>query len=282
MASPAESVWKARDAWRKIVASRSISNPADCAGISRRLTPTRCLTFLISVMTASLIGRLGSSAFRPSTTAVSMSLAGSRFSSESAHRPFHHGIRRRGGTIFTAALPMGRSKRTCELTSSIVPRGTSFHRLVELGFPPIALDPEWPHAAAASLVHLNSVPSVQMRCMVRARMREDEGCDAPSAMHAYFTIQIDWSRAAYSVHCGRSLKCKPFATSSVKTSDCTGNGVDQICSADRSKCGRIVNIASIAGREGNPNGSHYSASKAGLLALTKSLAKQLAAQPACW
>jgi NAD(P)-dependent dehydrogenase (short-subunit alcohol dehydrogenase family) len=40
--------------------------------------------------------------------------------------------------------------------------------------------------------------------------------------------------------------------------------------------GRIVNIASIAGKEGNPNGSHYSASKAGLLALTKSLAKQLA------
>jgi len=49
-----------------------------------------------------------------------------------------------------------------------------------------------------------------------------------------------------------------------------------MCSADRTKCGRIVNIASIAGREGNPNGSHYLASKAGLLALTKSLAKQLA------
>ena len=31
----------------------------------------------------------------------------------------------------------GRSKRTCELTSSIVPRGTSFHRSVELEFPPI-------------------------------------------------------------------------------------------------------------------------------------------------
>src|SRR5690242_2520324 len=35
----------------------------------------------------------------------------------------------------------GRSKRTCELTSSIVPRGTSFHRSVELEFPPIAFDP---------------------------------------------------------------------------------------------------------------------------------------------
>jgi NAD(P)-dependent dehydrogenase (short-subunit alcohol dehydrogenase family) len=42
------------------------------------------------------------------------------------------------------------------------------------------------------------------------------------------------------------------------------------------KYGRIVNIASIAGKEGNPNASHYSASKAGLIALTKSLGKELA------
>ncbi|HEU0200167.1 MAG TPA: SDR family NAD(P)-dependent oxidoreductase [Burkholderiaceae bacterium] len=40
--------------------------------------------------------------------------------------------------------------------------------------------------------------------------------------------------------------------------------------------GRIVNIASVAGKEGNPNASHYSASKAGLIGLTKSLAKELA------
>jgi 3-oxoacyl-[acyl-carrier protein] reductase len=42
------------------------------------------------------------------------------------------------------------------------------------------------------------------------------------------------------------------------------------------KKGRIVNIASVAGKEGNPNASHYSASKAGLIALTKSLAKEVA------
>ena len=65
----------------------------------------------------------------------------------------------------------GRSKQTFELTSSFVPRGTLFHRLVELEFPPIALDPERPHAAAASLVHLNSVPSVQMRCIITANRR---------------------------------------------------------------------------------------------------------------
>jgi 2-dehydro-3-deoxy-L-rhamnonate dehydrogenase (NAD+) len=40
--------------------------------------------------------------------------------------------------------------------------------------------------------------------------------------------------------------------------------------------GRIVNVASIAGKEGNPNAPAYSASKAGLIALTKSLGKELA------
>jgi NAD(P)-dependent dehydrogenase (short-subunit alcohol dehydrogenase family) len=40
--------------------------------------------------------------------------------------------------------------------------------------------------------------------------------------------------------------------------------------------GRIINVASVAGKEGNPNASHYSASKAGLIGLTKSLGKELA------
>jgi len=40
--------------------------------------------------------------------------------------------------------------------------------------------------------------------------------------------------------------------------------------------GRIVNIASIAGKEGNPNASAYSSAKAGVIALTKSLGKELA------
>ena len=45
----------------------------------------------------------------------------------------------------------------------------------------------------------------------------------------------------------------------------------------RAGYGRIVNIASIAGKEGNPNASAYSASKAGVIGLTKSLGKELAA-----
>jgi 3-oxoacyl-[acyl-carrier protein] reductase len=44
----------------------------------------------------------------------------------------------------------------------------------------------------------------------------------------------------------------------------------------RNGWGRIVNVASIAGKDGNPNASHYSASKAGLIGLTKSLGKELA------
>src|SRR3984885_4957006 len=45
----------------------------------------------------------------------------------------------------------------------------------------------------------------------------------------------------------------------------------------RNAYGRIVNIASIAGKEGNPNAAAYSASKAGVIGLTKSLGKELAA-----
>jgi 3-oxoacyl-[acyl-carrier protein] reductase len=44
----------------------------------------------------------------------------------------------------------------------------------------------------------------------------------------------------------------------------------------RNDYGRIVNIASVAGKEGNPNASAYSASKAGVIGLTKSLGKELA------
>jgi 3-oxoacyl-[acyl-carrier protein] reductase len=47
----------------------------------------------------------------------------------------------------------------------------------------------------------------------------------------------------------------------------------------KSEAGRIVNMASIAGKEGNPNGSAYSAAKAGVIALTKSLGKELVNTP---
>jgi len=99
----------------------------------------------LSKMSASLIGRFGSSAIRLLHRYRAMSLTGSCFSPESAPGPFHHGIRERGGPIFRAASPFDerRSKRTCDLAPSIVPRGTSCHRAVELAFPPIAFDLAW-------------------------------------------------------------------------------------------------------------------------------------------
>ena len=73
-------------------------------------------------MSASLIGRLGSSTFRLSVFAVLVSPTGSCFSSESAPRPFQYGIRGRGGTIFGAALPSSREGHhsTARWSSSVL------------------------------------------------------------------------------------------------------------------------------------------------------------------
>src|SRR5258705_9814209 len=74
---------------------------------------------------ASLIGRLGSSAFRLSTTTVSMSLAGSCFSSESA-------------------LPSIERQVQADMRTHLIhrPARDIFHRSVELEFSPIGFDPE--------------------------------------------------------------------------------------------------------------------------------------------
>src|SRR6266487_415897 len=94
--------------------------------LSNRLRTNRADHFRTSArateMSASLIGRLGSSAFRPSTTTVSMSLAGSCFSSESAPGPFHHGVRRRGGTIFTAALSSDERQVQADIRTHLIHR----------------------------------------------------------------------------------------------------------------------------------------------------------------
>src|SRR5665213_1075929 len=95
-------------------------------------------------MSASLIGRSGSSTFRLSTTAVSMSLT-ARASLRNRHQGpsimgFEDEVEQSLGR--PCRQTNGRSKRTCELTSPIVPRGTSFHRSVELECSPISCDPE--------------------------------------------------------------------------------------------------------------------------------------------
>ena len=125
-------------------------------------------------MSASLIGRSGSSAFRLSTNS----------SVDVAHGlALLFGLGTKGPSIMgfedeveqSFGRPCrqcdGRFKRTYELTSSIVPRGTSFHRTVELEFPLSDLILYGSHAVAASRVHRNSVPSTQMRCMITASLR---------------------------------------------------------------------------------------------------------------
>src|SRR3974377_1646081 len=74
----------------------------------------------------------------------------------------------------------GRTWRTYDLTSSIVPRGTSSHHVVELVFLPIAVGCLLSCATACCRIQQNSVPSIHMRCMITANRRA-------SATIAFFT-----------------------------------------------------------------------------------------------
>src|SRR3981081_4628325 len=74
-------------------------------------------------MCSSLIGRLGSITFRLSTSvAVSVSLAGAGCCSDSAPGPVHHGIRRRGGTILSAALRFYRQQVQADIRTHLIHR----------------------------------------------------------------------------------------------------------------------------------------------------------------
>src|SRR5476649_556129 len=94
-------------------------------------------------MSASLIGRFGSSAFRLSTTTQCRCRSRARASLRNRRQGpsnlgFEDEAERSKGR--PCRQTNGRSKRTYELTSSIVPQGTSLHRSVDLGFPPIGSD----------------------------------------------------------------------------------------------------------------------------------------------
>ena len=104
------------------------------------------IRLLSAAMSASLIGRLGSSAFRLSDSPPAQYRCRSRARASRRNRhqgPSIMGFEDKVEQSFTRPCGRinGRSKRTCELTSSIVPRGTSFHRSVELEFSPIGFDP---------------------------------------------------------------------------------------------------------------------------------------------
>jgi hypothetical protein len=126
-------------------------------------------------LSASLIGRFRSSTFRLSTAAVSMSLTGSRFSSESAPRPFHHGIRGRGGTIYWATLPSGEWQVQADKRTHLIHRPREGHHSTGGWNSSILLSHRivnCSHAAAASSrFQRNSVPSTHMRCMITANRR---------------------------------------------------------------------------------------------------------------
>ena len=95
-------------------------------------------------MSASLIGHSGSSAFRLSTMRCRCH-SRARASLRNRHLgPSIMGSEDEAEQSFGRPCRQcdGRSKQTYELTSSIVPRGTSFHRSVELWFSPIGFDPE--------------------------------------------------------------------------------------------------------------------------------------------
>ena len=109
--------------------------------------------------------------FRLSTSTVSMSLAGSRFSTESAHRPFHHGIRRRGGTICQAALPLVGPSRHANSPHPSSREGHHSTAGWSSRFLLLHLILHGAHAAATSRVQWNTVPSTQIRCMITANLR---------------------------------------------------------------------------------------------------------------
>ena len=119
------------------------------------------------------IGRFGSSAFRQSIASVSMSLTGSRFSSEWHQGPSIMGFENEAEQSFGRPCHQndGGSKRTCDLTSFVVPQGTSFHRAVETRVFSCLMLCGCHAAAASSRVQRNSVPSTHMRCMITASRR---------------------------------------------------------------------------------------------------------------
>jgi 3-oxoacyl-[acyl-carrier protein] reductase len=117
----------------------------------------------------------------------------------------------------------------------------------------------------AVVVDVTDLPTIEQA------VRETEKALAP--------IDILVANAGIAGTIGKVWECPPDDWRQVIDIDL--NGVFYCCRAVvpgmiERNYGRIVNVASIAGKEGNPNAAHYSAAKAGVIALTKSLGKELA------
>jgi len=118
----------------------------------------------------------------------------------------------------------------------------------------------------AVVVDVTDLPTVEQA------VRDTEKALAP--------VDIMVANAGIAGSIGKVWECPPDDWRQVI--DINLNGVFYCCRAVvpgmiARNYGRIVNTASIAGKEGNPNAAHYSAAKAGVIALTKSLGKELAA-----
>ncbi len=108
------------------------------------------------------------------------------------------------------------------------------------------------------------IAAVQSALTVRAPIDilvNSAGVTGPNTTVATYPVE-DWDRVFAINTRGTFLTCKHVSIVMQQAAGVDGNG-------------RIINIASVAGKEGNPNASAYSASKAAVIALTKSLGKEL-------
>jgi len=144
----------------------------------------------------------------------------------------------------------------------------------------------WDRDAAALAEAVNSLQAFGEVISVPVQLTDAASVDAAakSTADAFGKIDILVNNAGIAGVNKKTWELTPEEWGAVI--DINLNGVFNCCRSVvlyllKNGYGRIVNTASIAGKEGNPNASHYSASKAGVIALTKSLGKELAQSNIC-
>jgi 2-dehydro-3-deoxy-L-rhamnonate dehydrogenase (NAD+) len=148
-------------------------------------------------------------------------------------------------------------------------------RLVDDGMAVIVADIDFAGASAAAASFGDGAEATRLD--VTSPESWSSVIETVSAQHGPVSVLVNCAGIA-----GRSAPCwelTPEEWNQVIGIDLTGVflGCRAVLPAMiEAKYGRIVNIASIAGKEGNPNASPYSAAKSGVLGLTKSIAKEVA------
>jgi len=134
------------------------------------------------------------------------------------------------------------------------------------------------HRLEAARGELSALGSVSARCVDITEARSVDAAAAATAS-AHRRIDILVNNAGITGGNGLTWEIDPDVWRRVIDVNLVGSFL--VCRAVvphllTNGYGRIINVASIAGKEGNPTASHYSASKAGVIGLTKSLGKELA------